>query len=127
MYALFKNSHIFFVTLSATGFLLRGYWMLSGNPLSQHKLARGLPHVIDSLLLASALVMVVMTEQYPFVAPWLTAKVLGLLAYIVLGAVALTYGRTKGLRVTTFIGALLVFAWIVSVALTKQPAGFFGA
>lgn len=124
MYALFKNLHVFFVTLSVAGFLLRGYWMMSGNPLSQHRLARRLPHVIDSLLLATALVIAVMAAQYPFVAPWLTAKVLGLLAYIVLGAVALTYGRSQGGRVAAFVGALLVFAWIVSVAITKQPAGF---
>ena len=124
MYSVFKNLHVFFVTLSAAGFLLRGYWMISGSPFSQHKLARRLPHVIDSLLLATALVIAVMAAQYPFVAPWLTAKVLGLLAYIVLGAVALTYGRTRSVRALAFVGALLVFAWIVSVAVTKQPAGF---
>lgn len=124
MYTLFKNLHVFFVALSAAGFLLRGYWMVSGSSLSHHKLARRLPHAIDSLLLATALVIAVMAAQYPFVAPWLTAKVLGLLAYIVLGAVALTYGRTKGVRIAAFGGALLVFAWIVSVAITKQPAGF---
>lgn len=127
MYAVFKNLHVFFVALSATGFLLRGYWMISGSPLSRHKLARRLPHVIDSLLLATALVIAVMAAQYPFVAPWLTAKVLGLLAYIVLGAVALTYGRTLRVRVAALVGALLVFAWIVSVAITKQPAGFLAA
>ncbi len=127
MYTVFKHLHVFFVVLSATGFLLRGYWMISGNRLSQHKLARRLPHVIDSLLLATALVVAAMAAQYPFVAPWLTAKVLGLLGYIVLGALALTYGRTRRGRVAAFIGALLVFAWIVSVAITKHPAGFFAA
>ena len=30
------------------------------------------------------------------------------------------------MRVTAFVAALLVYAWIVSVAITKNVAGFFG-
>ncbi len=126
MYYVIKNLHVTCVVLSATGFLLRGLWMMTGSPLLQHRLTRVLPHLVDSLLLLSAIALAVMIQQYPFSAGWVTAKVFGLLAYILLGTVALKRGRTLGMRTTAFVGALLVYAWIVSIALTKNPAGFLG-
>jgi uncharacterized membrane protein SirB2 len=98
--------------------------MITGNPLLQHRLTRVLPHLIDSTLLLSAITLAVMIEQYPLSAGWVTAKVIGLLAYILLGTVALKRGRTLQLRVAAFVGAILVYAWIVSVALTKGVAGY---
>ncbi|MDX9884433.1 SirB2 family protein [Thauera sp.] len=126
MYYAIKNLHVTCVVLSATGFLVRGLWMVTGNPLLQHKLTRVFPHIVDSLLLLSAIALAVMIEQYPFSAAWVTAKVFGLLAYILLGTVALKRGRTMSVRVAAFIAALLVYAWIVSVAITKNLAGFLG-
>lgn len=124
MYYAIKHLHVTCVALSAAGFLLRGLWMMTGSPLLQHRLTRVLPHVIDSLLLLSAITLAMMIQQYPFAAGWVTAKVLGLLAYILLGTLALKRGRTMGMRITAFTAALLVYAWIVSVAFTKQVAGF---
>jgi uncharacterized membrane protein SirB2 len=57
-------------------------------------------------------------------APWLTAKIVGLLAYIALGMVALRFGRTRGTRAAAWIAALATFGYIVSVAVTKDPRGF---
>lgn len=126
MYYAIKHLHVTCVVLSATGFLLRGLWMVTGSPLLQHRLTRVLPHIIDSLLLLSAIALAVLIQQYPFAAGWVTAKVFGLLAYILLGTIALKRGRTMGMRVAAFIAALLVYAWIVSVAVTKNFAGFLG-
>lgn len=125
MYSFLKHVHVTCVVLSGLGFLLRGGWMLSASPLLGHRLTRVLPHVVDSLLLASALALAWWVHQYPFREAWLTAKVLGLLAYIGLGTVALKRGRTRGVRFAAWLGALGVFGYIVSVALTKEPAGFF--
>ena len=130
MYVAIKHLHVTCVVLSAAGFLLRGYWMLSGSRLLQSRPARVMPHIIDTTLLLSAIALAVMIEQYPFAAAWVTAKVIGLLAYILLGTVALKRGRTMSTRVLAFIGAIAVYAWIVSVALTKNVGGFvlaFGA
>lgn len=124
MYYALKHLHVSCVVLSVAGFLLRGLWMISGSPLLKHRLTRVLPHVIDSVLLLSAIALAMMIAQYPFAADWVTAKVLGLLAYIGLGTVALKRGRTLTVRVSAFIAALLVYAWIASVAMTKQIAGF---
>ncbi|MDX9718055.1 SirB2 family protein [Thauera sp. WH-2] len=123
-YYAIKNLHITCVVLSAAGFLLRGLWMMTGNPLLQHRLTRILPHLVDTTLLLSAITLTVLIQQYPFVAGWATAKILGLIVYILLGTVALKRGRTQGIRVGAFVAALLVYLWIVSVALTKQAAGY---
>ena len=81
---------------------------------------RVLPHVVDTVLLASAIALAVMIRQYPLAHDWLTAKVFGLIAYIVLGTIALKRGRTRAVRITAFWSALLVFAYIVAVAITKS-------
>ncbi len=127
MYFALKHLHVTCVALSAIGFLLRGYWMLTGNALLQRRLTRVVPHIVDSLLLVSAIALAVMIAQYPFVAGWVTAKVLGLIAYIVLGTVALKRGRTMAARSLAFVAAIGVYAWIVSVALGKNAAGFFAS
>lgn len=119
-YLAIKYLHIFSVVLSGSFFLLRGIWMLREPDLLQRRWVKVLPHVIDTLLLGSALAMVFWSAQYPFVQPWLTAKVVALLVYIVLGSVALKRGKTRAVRRRAFIAALVIFAYIVTVALTQQ-------
>lgn len=120
-YLAIKHLHVTCVILSGLGFCLRGAWMLMDSPRLQQRLARTLPHVVDSLLLGSALTLAVLSGQYPFVQGWLTAKLGGLLAYIVFGSLALKRGRTKAIRAVFLLLALLAYGYIVSVALTRQP------
>ena len=101
-------------------FLLRGMWMLNDQLALRGRWVRIVPHVIDTILLASAIAMVVMSQQYPFYASWLTAKVLALLVYIGLGMVALKRGKTKRVRAVAFVGAVATFAYIVGVAVTRS-------
>lgn len=124
LYPVFKQLHLICVALSLAGFILRGAWALSGSPLLQHRLTRVLPHMVDTLLLLSAIALAVIMNQYPLQAGWVTAKVVGLLIYIGLGTLALKRGRTRRVRAVAFVGALLVYGWIVSVALSKHPAGW---
>jgi uncharacterized membrane protein SirB2 len=119
-----KAIHMIAISLTIAGFLLRGAWMLRDSPLLHSKPARILPHINDTVLLLSALWTAAILGQYPFVNMWLTAKVLGTLAYIVVGAVALTYGPTKKIRVRAFIAAILCFGYVVAVAATKNPLLF---
>ena len=120
-YLALKHLHVTCALLSGSFFALRGIWMLRDSARLQQRWVRIAPHVIDTLLLTSALIMVFWSQQYPFVQPWLTAKVLALLAYIGIGTVALKRGRTKRVRAAAFVAALATFAYIVSVALTRQP------
>ena len=121
-YLALKHLHITFAVLSGGFFLLRGLWMLLDSPLLQRRWVRIVPHVVDTVLLASALGLVFWSGQYPFVQSWLTAKVLALLAYIVLGTIALKRGKTKGVRTFALLAALATFAYIVAVALTRQSS-----
>lgn len=120
-YVALKHLHVACVVLSGLGFCLRGWWMLRESPLRQHRLTRILPHVVDSLLLGSAVTMAWMSGQYPFVNAWLTAKLFGLVAYILLGMMALKRGRTMTIRARYFGLAVLAYLYIVSVALTRSP------
>jgi len=130
-YVLVKNLHIACVVLSISGFCLRGGLLLKKSALAgrlhERRWLRILPHVNDALLLAAGITLTVLIGQYPFVNAWLTAKVFGLIAYIILGSLALKAGRSERLRMAAGLLAVLVFGWIVSVALTKQPLGLWGA
>ncbi|WP_234484857.1 SirB2 family protein [Noviherbaspirillum pedocola] len=120
-YFALKHFHMTCAALSGGFFLLRGGWMLRGSTMLQRAWVKRLPHVIDTALLASAVFLAVISAQYPLAQPWLTAKVGALLLYIVLGSIALKRGRTRTLRALAFGAAILVFAYIVAVAVTKQP------
>lgn len=113
--------------LSITGFAARGALMLRDSRLLQSRFARIAPHVVDSVLLASAVALAWQSGQYPFAQSWLTAKVFALVAYIFLGALALKRGRSKPVRVAAFALALTTVLYIVSVALTRDPLGFLAA
>jgi uncharacterized membrane protein SirB2 len=119
-----KAIHMIAISLTIFGFILRGIWMLRDSPLLNSKPARVLPHINDTVLLFSALWTAAILGQYPFVNAWLTAKVLGTIAYIVIGAIALTYGPTKKIRVQAFIAAIICFVYVVGVAATKNPLLF---
>ena len=124
LYLFVKYVHVACVVLSLAGFAARGALMLRASPLLQARFVRVAPHVVDTLLLASALWLAWMMHQAPFVHGWLTAKVLGLLAYIVLGSIALRRGRTRAVRAAAFAGALLAAGYVVAVALTKNAVPF---
>lgn len=120
-YVVLKTMHVSCVAASYTLFVVRGWWMLRESPRLRQRWVRTLPHAVDTLLLASALAMAVMSRQYPFVAGWLTAKVLALLAYIGLGMIALRFGCSRGVRAAAWLAAQVTFVYIVAVALTRNP------
>lgn len=122
MYFFVKQLHVACVIVSLAGFALRGALMLAGSSLLRARFVRVAPHVVDTLLLASAAWLAWSLGQVPFLnSPWLTAKVLGLVAYIVLGSIALKRGRTMRVRAAAFVLALLSAGYVVGVALTRDP------
>jgi len=151
-YVAIKTLHVVCVALSITGFAARFVLMRRKSALATRRWMRIAPHVNDTLLLAAAIALTVMTGQYPFVDAWLTAKVFGLIAYIVLASIALgspharrngslppTGGRnvlgaarralavrTQRARLAAGLAALLVFGYVVSVALAKDARGILG-
>ena len=116
-----KDIHVSCVILTFVLFFIRGVWMIVDSDLLQRKWTKRVPPVIDTILLASAIVLSVNIYQYPFVHAWLTAKVVALFLYIGLGMLALTYGKTKKIRILNWVAAQLCFIYIVAVAITKNP------
>lgn len=120
-YSILKLIHVTCAVLSISGYIGRGMLMLRDSPLLTARWVRTVPHVVDTVLLLAGIGLAVQIRQYPFVHGWLTAKVIALIAYVVVGAIGLRYGRTKRIRTVAWIGAILIFAYIVGVALTRSP------
>ena len=120
-YGSLKITHVSCVGISYALFVVRGVWMMRGSELLQRRWVRVVPHVVDTGLLASAIALAIIIHQYPFVNGWLTAKIVGLLAYIGLGMIALRRGETRATRVAAWLAAQVVFFYIVAVALTGRP------
>ena len=120
-YTLIKIIHISSVITSFLFFFIRGIWLINDSPTLRMRWVRILPHVVDTILLTSAVALAYKIQQYPISDPWLTAKVMGLLVYIGLGMVAIRFGKTRTIRIRAWIAAQCVFAYIVGVALTKSP------
>jgi uncharacterized membrane protein SirB2 len=119
-YALLKHIHLATVAITLALFLLRGAWRLTDSPRLQKKWVKIVPHTNDAILLAAAIGMLVVAQLNPLEHGWLMAKIIALLAYIVLGTIALKRGKTPLQRNLAFIGALGVFGYMIAVAVTKQ-------
>lgn len=117
-----KHIHITCVALSYSLFFLRGVWMLNESPALQKRWGRVAPHAVDTVLLASAIALAWQLGISPLSTPWLAAKIVALLLYITIGTVALKRGQTKRLRLFAWIEAQMVFFYMVSVAVTHDPA-----
>jgi len=94
------------------------------STLLAHRITRIAPHIIDSVFLLSGVAMLVLLSLNPLSQSWLVAKFVGLIAYILLGMIALRRGRTQSIRFIAFIGALLAFTFVVGVAITRSPASW---
>jgi len=120
-YLALKYVHVGAVVVSCGLFFLRGIWMMAAPEKLGVRWVRVVPHVIDTVLLVGAIAVAAITAQYPFVQPWLTAKVLALPVYILLGTVAIRRGRTRHVRIVAWILALTVFGYMVAVARARVP------
>ena len=122
-YPQIRAVHIAAVMASGSLFLLRGAAVQLGATWAMAAPLRYLSYSIDTVLLTAALMLATILHQYPFVQGWLTAKVLLLVVYVVLGSFALKRGRTRAVRTSCWIAALLVFLFIVSIARAHHPLG----
>ena len=123
VFELLKTVHVSCALVSIAGFTLRGYWMIIDDPLLRSRLTRVLPHLLDTLLLASAIGMLLLWQANPLAIDWLSAKLVALLVYIGLGMVAFRFGRSRRARILAYALALLTAGYIVTVAYTKSPLG----
>ncbi len=125
MYLALKHIHLTFAVLSILAFVVRGIWLFMNSGMLSKKWVKILPHVISTILLASGIILAVHLGMSPGSQPWLIAKIIGLIVYIALGVATFKVANPAA-RKLLWVSALIVFAYIVSVALAKNPLGFFG-
>lgn len=117
--------HMVFAGGSIVLFVLRGaFTVLASRPLT-HRVWKVLPHVVDTVLLAMGIWLAVMLRLNPLHVSWLGVKILCVIAYIVLGVLAFRLQRPRWLRLGVFALAILMFAFIVSIAVFQDPRGIF--
>ena len=124
-YAAIKMIHVGSVIISYLLFSLRSMWMMQDSARLKQRWVKIAPHIVDTVLLTSAIALAILIRQDPIHDSWLSAKVLGLLTYIALGMMALRFGKTRKTKISASVAAQLVFIYIVLVAVTKNPAVFF--
>ena len=112
--------HVLTVLISISGFIFRGYLLFSDSSMFREKWVKIVPHVNDTILLISAITLVYKTGFFPMEQPWLMAKLIGLIVYIGLGMVAFRFGKTRNQKMLAWVGAIIVFAYILGLAVTKQ-------
>ena len=117
--------HVVAAFLSISGFIFRGILHLSSSDLVNKKWLKISPHVNDTILIVSAIVLLQRADLSILNTPWLQAKIVALILYIALGLIAFRFAKTKTVSLLAWIGAILVFAYIVAVAITKNPLVLF--
>lgn len=120
MIAMLKHIHMSTVALSYALFFLRGVWSLRASAIMQQRWVKIAPHLVDTLLLGSAIALAWQMDISPLAAPWLLAKIVALLVYVGLGFVAIDFARRYYVRLGFWLAAQVVFFYIVAVALTKN-------
>lgn len=118
---LLKQLHVALALLTAFSFCLRAGWMLAGSAILNSRWSRRLPHVVDSLLLATGVAMALSRSVSPLEHPWLAAKLLAIVVYVALGSIALKRGRSQAVRLAALLLSLLALAYIFAVALHHDP------
>lgn len=119
-YVALKASHVGLAYLSILLFIIRFSLFKFLPSMRSNKLLKILPHIIDTVLIVFAILLCIEISQYPLTDHWLTAKVLGLVAYIGFGMIAIKRGKTWA-----FVAALVSFAYIFGAAKAHSALSFF--
>lgn len=120
-YFLIKHLHMTLAVVSLAFFILRAWWSVREVPYLQRRWVRIAPHIIDTGLLALGVWLMIMLRFWPQHHPWLVAKLVGLVVYILIGTVAIKRGRSPAQRGVAAIAAVVVFLYIVGAAIHHHP------
>jgi uncharacterized membrane protein SirB2 len=118
-------THICAVLTSGLFFLVRGVATWLGASWPDNRKVKRLTYVIDSILLAAALLLVSILPSGVFANQWLTVKLVLVVTYIGLGIVSSRKQIPPLYRRIAFLLALFVFLNIVGIAVTHNPLGWW--
>jgi uncharacterized membrane protein SirB2 len=123
-YLFLKYLHIVCVAASFALFFVRGLWIMKAYPSAQEPWIRALPHVIDSLLLLSAVGMLVTAQRIEW-APWMQVKLGLVVMYFGLAVVVFRAGTQRLHKTLAWLGGLLLFLYVTTIAVLQHPVGIF--
>ncbi len=118
-----RLAHIGLVFVSGTLFALRGAAAIAGARWANLAPLRYASYLIDTALLAAALLLLATLRINPLAEAWLAVKLALLPAYVVLGVMALRRARSPSGRVAWFVAALACFVAMYSIARAHHPLG----
>jgi uncharacterized membrane protein SirB2 len=124
MYLLLKHLHLTFIALALLTFVIRGVWLFTQSGLLTKKWVKITPHIINTMMLLSGIALAGYLQLSPHNEPWLLAKIIALCLFIPLGVAAFKLPNPL-MRKILWFDALIVFGYIISVAITKSPWGVF--
>ncbi|XKF16142.1 SirB2 family protein [Halomonas sp. BLK-85] len=124
-YLLIKHGHMTAAYLSLAFFILRAVWSVREMPILKAPWVRVIPHIIDTALLTLGVLLAVTLNFWPLPG-WLSAKIVVLVIYILLGTVAIKRGRTPMIRAGFAIAAVGVFVYILGAAIQRSPLSWLG-
>jgi len=123
-YLLIKNAHMSLAILSLTGFVIRGWWSMRGATILQRRWVKITPHVVDTLLLTTAVLLMIILGQHPGNQSWILTKVIALVFYIGFGTLAIKRAPTPASKTIFFGLAIATFGYILGVAIAHHPASW---
>ena len=109
-YLAVKHTHMLFAVLSIILFYVRSFSRLKSGTLAKNKVVFIGSHSIDTLLLVSAVVLIVMAGFNPLEQSWLLEKIILVIVYIVLGVVAAKQNAKSAKLVLLVITTLILLA-----------------
>lgn len=122
-YPQIRHFHVFVALLSGAVFALRGAGVIAGMRWPRAWPVKWTSYTIDTALLTAALMLVTILPGAVFANGWLTVKLSLVVAYIVLGVLALRHAATRGARVAFYLAALAAYACIYATARSHNPFG----
>ncbi|MFW8590034.1 SirB2 family protein [Glaciecola sp. 2405UD65-10] len=120
MYMFAKHLHLTAIALSFSLFLIRFVLLMRNSPSLQKKWLKITPHIVDTVLIISIVLLCVNLSVYPFVNEWATSKLIGLVLYILSVAFALKWARNNAMRIVGLAGAIAWLAITASIAVSKN-------
>lgn len=119
MYAGLLLLHKIAVLTSISVFFIRGLGVIYSREWVTRKPVKIVPHVIDTVLILSA-VGIVLVTPFAFSDPWILMKTLGVLVYVALSVVVFKVAKSRAQRALFWVLNLAVLFFLVAVAVEKQ-------
>lgn len=117
-----KSIHIFFVLFSLFSFISRVILSEIKPAVLQKKWLKIAPHVLDTLLIISGIVLVIKGQWLSAQYDWLIVKLVILVFYVAFGIITMhSFGRKRWIAFTAALGC---FSYIMVVAISKTPLFF---